>query len=207
MYGDTDGRPLTEDLPYAATTRKGRVRAAMSRAALAAHESGRVPVAMGRGSDFFGPWVVDSAFGERVLAPALEGRTARFLGKLERPHTVTFIEDFGRALVVLGERDEAFGRAWHVPDDRPELTQARFADLLFAATGQPTDAKGTGKLLVAAAGLLDADARETVEMMYEFEKPFVVDASAFEAQFGVRATPIESAIEKTVAWFRSHRER
>ena len=31
MYGDTDGKPLTEDLPYAAHTRKGRVRAARAR--------------------------------------------------------------------------------------------------------------------------------------------------------------------------------
>ena len=30
MYGPTDGRPITEDLPYAANTRKGRVRARMS---------------------------------------------------------------------------------------------------------------------------------------------------------------------------------
>lgn len=32
MYGDTNGRPLTEDLPYAAHTRKGQVRAAVAEA-------------------------------------------------------------------------------------------------------------------------------------------------------------------------------
>jgi hypothetical protein len=34
MYGDIAGRPLTEKLPYAAHTRKGKVWAAMSEAAL-----------------------------------------------------------------------------------------------------------------------------------------------------------------------------
>ena len=58
LYGDTDGALLTEALPYAATTRKGKVRAAMSEAALAAHKAGKVQVTIGRGSDFFGPWAL-----------------------------------------------------------------------------------------------------------------------------------------------------
>jgi len=89
MYGDTDGRPLTENLPYAATTRKGKVRAAMSEAALAAHQAGKVQVTMGRGSDFFGPWVQDSLFGDRVFYPALAGKVASLAGKLDLPHTAT----------------------------------------------------------------------------------------------------------------------
>lgn len=39
MVGNTQGKPLTEDLPHAAHTRKGKVRAAMSEAALAAHHA------------------------------------------------------------------------------------------------------------------------------------------------------------------------
>ena len=42
MYGPTDGRPLTEDLPHAANTRKGTVRARMTEELFAAHESGKV---------------------------------------------------------------------------------------------------------------------------------------------------------------------
>src|SRR5215212_1455660 len=67
MYGPTYGRPLTEDLPYAANTRKGRVRAMMSKEVMEAHKSGRVRVAIGRASDFFGPRVLASASGEQVL--------------------------------------------------------------------------------------------------------------------------------------------
>src|SRR3954465_6817249 len=55
MYGLTGGRPLTEDLPYAPNTRKGTVRARMSNELMEAHTSGRVRVAIGRASDFFGP--------------------------------------------------------------------------------------------------------------------------------------------------------
>jgi nucleoside-diphosphate-sugar epimerase len=204
MYGDTDGKPLTEDLPSAAHTRKGQVRAAMSQAALAAHKAGKVRVALGRGSDFFGPWVLDSGFGDRVFYPALAGKAASFAGKLDLPHTATYIEDFGKALVILGERDEALGQAWHVPNDRPQLTQRQFAELVYRETGHPLKASGMGKTMMRIGGLFIPGARETVEMMYEFEKPFVVDSSKFGRTFGVKATPIEQAIQTTVAWYRAH---
>jgi nucleoside-diphosphate-sugar epimerase len=204
MYGDTGGMPMTEGLPYAATTRKGKVRAAMSEAALAAHRDGKVPVALARGSDFFGPWATGSAFGDRVFYPALAGKGASFGGKLDLPHTATYIGDFGRAMVILGEQDEALGQAWHVPNDCPEITQRQLAELIYQETGQPVKASGMGKAMLAAAGLFIPAARESVEMLYEFEKPFVIDSGKFERTFGVKATPIEDAIRATVAWYRAH---
>lgn len=204
MYGDTAGRPLTEDLPHHAHTRKGKVRAAMSEAALTAHRAGQVPVAIGRGSDFFGPWALGSSHGERVFYPALAGKAASFGGKLDLPHTATYIEDFGRALVILGERDEGLGRAWHAPNDRPQISQRQFAELVYRETGQPLKISAMGRLMLTLGGLFIPAARESVEMMYEFEKPFVVDSSRFERAFGVQATPIEVAIKTTVAWYRAH---
>ena len=44
-------------------------------------------------------------------------------------------------------------------------------------------------------------------MMYEFEKPFVIDSSKFERTFGMKATPIRAAIRETVAWYKSHPEQ
>jgi nucleoside-diphosphate-sugar epimerase len=204
MYGDTDGRTQTEDLPYRAHTVKGKVRAAMAEASLAAHHAGKVRVAIGRGSDFFGPWALDPAFGANLFASALAGKTARMNGKQDLPHTATYLGDFGRGLVILGEREEALGQAWHVPNDRPEITQRQFAELVYRETGHPVKASGVGKLMMAMAGLFIPGARESVEMMYEFEKPFVVDSSKFERAFGVKATPIEDAIRATVAWYRAH---
>src|ERR1022692_20237 len=43
-YGSTGGKPMTEDLPLAATTVKGRTRAAMTQELLAAADAGRVRI-------------------------------------------------------------------------------------------------------------------------------------------------------------------
>jgi nucleoside-diphosphate-sugar epimerase len=67
MYGDTGGRPMVESLPSNAHTRKGKTRAEMAAAALAAHQAGKVRVAIGRGCDFFGPWALGSTMGERMF--------------------------------------------------------------------------------------------------------------------------------------------
>jgi len=204
MYGDTDGQPLTEELPYRAHTRKGKVRAAMAEAALTAHRAGKVKVAIGRASDFFGPWALGSSHGERVFYPALAGKAASFPGKLDIPHTATYISDFGRALVLLGERDEALGQVWHIPNDRPQITQRQFAALIFEEVGLPPKVSGMGKLMLRLGGLFIPAAREMVEMAYEFEKPFVVDSSKVEQAFGMKATPIQEAIKATVTWYREH---
>ena len=82
-YGPTDGKPMTEDLPLAATTVKGRTRAAMTDELLTAAADGRVRVAIGRASDFFGPGVTQgSTLGERVFGNALAARRADFIGDL-----------------------------------------------------------------------------------------------------------------------------
>lgn len=202
MYGEVTG-PIQEDLPYAAQTRKGRVRAAMSQALLEAHRLGNVRVALARGSDFYGPLVLDSALGERAILPALQGKSASLGGSLDQPHTYTYIEDFGKAMAILGSRAEALGQAWHVPNP-PTLTQRELMNLFFNEIGKPPKMSSVGRGMMALAGIIIPGARETVEMMYEFEKPFVVDSSKFIRAFGDIATPHAQAVKKTVAWYREN---
>jgi nucleoside-diphosphate-sugar epimerase len=207
MYGETDGKPITENMPYKAHTRKGRVRAQMSEAALRAHREDKLRVTIGRGSDYFGPWGTDSSMGERVFYSLLQEKSAQMVGRLDIPHTHTYIPDFGKALVILGERDEADGQAWHVPNDMPAITQGEMVRMFAKEAGLEPKMSGMGKLMMQIGGLFIPEAKESVEMMYEFEKPFVVDSSKFEGTFGMKATPMREAIKETVTWFKSHLEQ
>jgi nucleoside-diphosphate-sugar epimerase len=64
-----------------------------------------------------------------------------------------------------------------------------------------------GKTMMWIGGLFIPEAKESVEMMYEFEQPFIVDSSCFENTFGMKATPMKEAIKETVAWYKSHPEK
>ncbi|HEX5839321.1 MAG TPA: NAD-dependent epimerase/dehydratase family protein [Anaerolineales bacterium] len=204
MYGDTRGRPMTEDLPYNAHTRKGRVRGAISSAAFAAHKEGRIRVTAARGGNYFGPWGTDSTMGGRVFYPLLRGKPAQLIGRTDLPHTHTYLKDFGTALVILGERDEADGQVWHVPNDRPAMTQAELVRLFAQEAGIEPTISSMGKWMMWFGGLFIPEARESVEMMYEFDTPFIIDSSKFERTFGLKATPMRDAIRETVAWYKSH---
>jgi nucleoside-diphosphate-sugar epimerase len=204
MYGPTGRRPITEDLPYAANTRKGGVRARMSQELMEAHTSGRVRIAIGRASDFFGPRVLASAAGEQVFGRAVQGKSAQVAGDPDQPHTYTYAPDIGRGLVILGEREEALGRAWHLPS--PEtVTTREFVGMIFEEVGKPARLQAAPKLVLRALGLFNPPLRETIEMLYEFEEPFVVDDSRFEREFGEQATPLREAIQRTVRWYREER--
>lgn len=201
MYGAVDGA-MTEERPYAATTKKGRIRAAIARSLLDAHQAGKVRVAIGRGSDFFGPFATDAAMmGSRVFGRALAGKSAQVVGDPDRLHSFTFIDDFGKALVTLGEREEALGRAWHVPSP-PAMTTRQFVEAVYRTLGKPVKMSRAPRLAIALAGLLDANARELKEMLYQFERDFVMDSSRFEKAFGVQATPLDEAIWATLDWYR-----
>ena len=207
MYGDTHGKPMTEETLYLAHTRKGRVRGEISRAAFAAHKEGRVRVTAARGGNFFGPWGTDSTMGARVFYPILHGKPAQLIGRTDIPHTHTYVKDFGRALVILGEREEADGQAWHVPNAQPEMSQAELVRLFAEEAGVESKTSSMGKLMMSIGGLFIPEAKETVEMMYEFDEPFLIDSSKFENTFGVKATPIHESIKETVAWYKSHPEK
>jgi nucleoside-diphosphate-sugar epimerase len=206
MYGDANGQPITEDLPYNAQTKKGKVRAQMAQDVLAAHQSGKVRAVMARASDFYGPGVLDSAMGDRVFGFAVEGKAASAAGNLDAKHSYTYMEDIGKALVILGERDEALGQAWHVPN--AEVTTTRqFITLIFEALGQPAKMSAMGKLMMRMGGLFIPAAHEMIEMMYEFEKDFVVDSRKFTKAFGLQATPYRAGVTATVAWYKANFNR
>jgi nucleoside-diphosphate-sugar epimerase len=207
MYGAMNGRAFSEDTPHRAHTRKGRVRGEISNAAFAAHNEGRLRVTAARGGNFFGPWGTDSTMGARAFYPLLRGKPAQLIGRMDLPHTHTYVKDFGKALVTLGERDEADGHAWHVPNDQPGMTQGELVRMFAEEAGVEPKMSSMGKLMMSIGGLFIPEAKETVEMMYEFENPFVIDSSKFEQTFGMRATPIREAIQETVAWYRSHPEK
>jgi len=136
----------------------------------------------------------------------VEGKSAQVAGDPDQLHTYTYSPDIGKGLVILGEREEAFGRAWHLPS--PEtVTTREFVTMIFEEVGKAARVQAAPKILLRTLGLFNRPLRETIEMLYEFEEPFVVDYSDFTRTFGNHATPLGEATRETVRWYREHRSR
>jgi nucleoside-diphosphate-sugar epimerase len=201
-YGPTAGTPMTEDLPLSATTVKGRTRAAMTHELLAAADAGRVRIAIGRASDFFGAGVTESTLGRRVFANALAGKRADFIGDPDLPHTYSYVPDVAAGLATLGTDERAAGEVWHLPG--PEtLTTSAVLELVASEVGHPVGIRSLPKLAVRGLGLVNPLMRELAEVAYEFEEPFVLDTTKYEASFGAAGTPLPTAVAQTVAWYRT----
>jgi len=199
MYGPTGGAPIREDLPYAATNRKGRARAAIATRLLEADRAGDVRVVIGRGA-------TDTVVGDRFFGPIVAGGRADVYGRPDLPHTFTYVPDFARALIELGGHEDACGRAWHVPS-APAVSMLAFADAAARAAGRPLRTRTVGRLMLRMAGFFVPEAREMIEMAYEFEEPYIVDDQAIRSTYGISHTPLEESIPATVAWFAAEAER
>ena len=201
MYGPVDG-PMTEQTPPVAQTKKGKVRAAMAAELLEAHRDGTLRVVIGRSSDYFGPGGVTSAIGERFFKAVLAGKKVTWFASLDQPHTMSYLPDMARAFVTLGERAEADGQVWHTPAAKA-LTGREYIELAARAAGTPAKPAVMGLGTVRLVGLFMPVLREFPELMYQYERPFVMDTSKFEAAFGpFAATSFEAALRTTLAWYR-----
>lgn len=203
MYGPTNGKLITEDLPYNPNGKKSLTRAKMANELLEAHKRGDVRVVMGRAADFFGPGVMGSSVGERLFYPAVEGKAAQLMFKIDLPHTYTFVPDIGEALVILGENDDAYGKAWHVPSPRT-VTTREFVKIVYEASGHPMKTQVIGLNMSKFLSLFVPILREVQEMSYSGMNPYIVDDTPFKKRFGDIATPLEKAIDQTVAWYKTH---
>ncbi len=193
-YGPVDA-PMTEDLPLAATTRKGRVRARMWLDALAAHRAGRVRVTEARGSDYVG---ADAQSMFTYAGPALlAGKTARLPVNLDLPHSVTYTGDMARTLVTIARDERAWGRPWHVPTAPARTIRDMLTDFSRLAGAPEPRLAVLPRSLMRAVGVFSRQLRELDEMRYQFERPFVLDSSRATRELGLTATPLPESLAAT----------
>jgi nucleoside-diphosphate-sugar epimerase len=200
-YGSPDG-PITEDSPLAATTRKGRLRAELGQRLLAAHDSGRLRVTIGRFSDYYGPGGENSLVYQVGVKPAVAGKTPRVFIAGDQPHTFHYLPDAARGFATLVEHPEADGRIWILPA-APAITQDELYRRLGEALGRDLKVGRITPLMLRMIGLVNRELKEALEVVGQFDRPYVTDASAFEAAFGpVEVTDHREALAATVAWAR-----
>jgi nucleoside-diphosphate-sugar epimerase len=199
-YGPVDG-PMTEATPPAATGTKGRVRNRMWADALAAHRAGRVRVTEVRGSDYLGADA--NSLTSMVIPRVLAGRRVVLPVDPDAPHTFTYVEDVARTLVVAATDARAWGRAWHVPS--PPAVSVRELAARTAALADAPAPKLTRLPypVLWLGGLVNPMARELRETAYQFDRPYLLDSTAFTGTFGVAPTPLDAALTETITGLRT----
>lgn len=196
-YGQVGG-PMTEDLPAAPNSVKGRIRDEHWQAAVAAHDAGRVKVTAVRAADFVGAGAT-SVFTLVVVPKVLAGKRALFPGDLDAPHSWTSTADAARALVTVARDDRAWGKPWHAPTE-PAVSVRDLAARLARAAG--VSAPKLGRMpgwMLTLGGLFNPQVKELPEIQYQFRQPFRLDSSRTEQTFGLKPTPLAVTLKEMLA--------
>jgi nucleoside-diphosphate-sugar epimerase len=199
MYAPTTA-PLTEASREAPPTRKGRLRQQLAETILAVQARGQIRATIGRSPDFYGPGVRTSFVGEQFFTAVLAGKRVPWPGKLDVPHALAFVEDVARGLRVLGTHEQALGQVWLLPT-APALTGRQYIALAGAAAGVPPRALAVSSLLLRVLGLTNAVLRESVELLYEFNEPLLIDGAKYTRTFDGIPTAHQEGMRRTIAWY------
>lgn len=190
---------LTEDAPMRPISKKGMVRRDLVNMLMAAVEKGTLTASIARAADFYGPGVRTSVLQEVVPKPLAAGKKANWLCSLDQPHSFTYTPDAGRATALLGNTPDSFNQIWHVPTAPDPWTGRQWIAAFAEALGVPPKSQVAGKAIVRLLGLFNPIMRETVEMLYQYDRPYVFDSSKFTNRFGITATAYEEGLKAIIA--------
>ena len=157
-------------------------------------------------SDFFGPHVTDdrSVLGGMLIGNMVKGQGPMCLVSSRIRHDFCYGPDLGNALYVVAKdenRTKSMGRFWICPTTLQNKTYEEMRDMV----NDQLDTKVTKGFqvipywLVYGMGFVSSLMYEMTEMMHLWREDYRVDASDFERQFGVTATPADKAIAATIA--------
>ena len=197
MYAPST-EPLTESSPTDVTTRKGKVRVQLDTMLKEAEASKNLRVTIGRASDYFGPGSNMSAITALAVVPGANGKSIKWMGRLDKRHSVAYLPDIARAFAILGESDEAVGETWLLPHG-PAPTGAEFLEAVNQALPDRAKTGTISKGMLRMASPFHKVSRESLEIAYQWTEDFVVDDSKFQEAFGpFETTPLDAAVRDTV---------
>jgi nucleoside-diphosphate-sugar epimerase len=208
IYGDNlyaygpEAETMSEETPRNPVGDKPTMRAEMEALLINAHQSGEIEVAIAKGSDFYGPRVLQSHMGDRVFPNILQGKAASVMGNPDMPHTFTYIRDFARLMVLLGEREDTTGQVWHVPSAET-LNTTGFVQRAALHLNTIPKVRPMPRLMLNLLSPFIPILKELKEVFYQFEQPFISDGSKAVRELGFIPTPIDSALEETIDWYKS----
>jgi nucleoside-diphosphate-sugar epimerase len=193
MYGKVDG-VMTEQTPYAPCSKKGAIRAEIATALMGEVKAGTLTAMIARSADFYGPNTGNGVPNALVLEPYSKGANASWIANAMVPHSLTFTPDAARGVAMLAERELAWNQVWHLPTAPNPPTGKEFIEMAAAVFGIPPNYRVLSKPLLRVVGLFDPRVRESYEMLYQSDAPYLFDSTKFTTEFGFTGTPYSEGV-------------
>ncbi|MGA2203457.1 MAG: NAD-dependent epimerase/dehydratase family protein [Terriglobales bacterium] len=201
MYGKVSG-PMTEETPFNPCSKKGEIRAKLATSLINEWKSGTLISMIARAADFYGPDTRNGVPNILVFEALAKNRKASWLVNDSVPHTYTYTVDAAQSLVTLAESESSWNQTWHVPTTPNPPTGKEFIAMAAKELGVAPKYRVLSRPMLCLAGLFDSTIRESYEMLYQSDSPYLFDSSKYASAFGFSGTPYPEGIRATAASFR-----
>jgi nucleoside-diphosphate-sugar epimerase len=194
-YGKVDGW-MREDTPYNPCSKKGEVRARIADKLMDEARRGNISALIARASDFYGPYAYNTFIMPMVFERLKQHKAASWLVEDAVKHSLTFTPDAAKATALLGNTGDAYNQIWHLPTDRIALTGQQIVEIIAECFSAPPKYSVLSKWMVKMAGIFNPLAKESYELLYQFESDFLLDSTKFENAF-FSPTPYQQGVQMT----------
>lgn len=199
MYDKEYLNPTTEQSQINPPSKKGKIRDEISQMILDKIQKGSIEALIVRSADFYGPSIKDtSILTETVLKPLSQGKTANWLVNDNFKHSFTYTRDAGKATALLGNTKKAYGQIWHLPTATNPLTGKEWIEMIAKKMGQKPKYRVASKFMIRMLGLFIPPMKESVEMLYQYDRDYVFDSSKFRDEFDFEPTSYEDGINEII---------
>ena len=199
MYGLVEGE-MTEETPFAPCSEKGKVRAEIARMFLKEIEQGHLKGIIARSADFYGPHSENvSFFYQMVVKNMQQGKPAQWMMRSDLPHSMTFVPDAAKALLLLSNDDSAWNQTWHLPTASPALSGHELSKLTAEHLNRPLKVTTLSRFMLRIASLFVPVVKESMEMLYQVDHTYQFSSTKFEKQFNFKPTSYAEGIKQSVS--------
>ena len=182
MYGKVNGA-MTEETPYNPISKKGEVRARIAERLMDEVMKGNITALIARSADFYGPGALNTFIQPMVFEKLKNGKKASWLGRDDVLHSFTYTPDAGKATALLGNTSDAYNQIWHLPTHKDALTGKEFIEQVAGVCDVNPKYSVLTRRMMKMAGWFNAMAKESYEMMYQYEYEYLFDSTKFEKAF------------------------
>lgn len=182
MYGRVDGW-MNEDTPFNPISKKGEIRAQIATMLLDEMKRGNVNGLIVRAADFYGPQATNTYVGPLVFDKLIAGKNPQIMINAKAKHSFTFTPDAARAMVLLGNTNDAYNQSWHLPTDSNVLSGIEFVTEAATVFGKKPKYSVLSPLMLKMAGIFSPIIKETHEMAYQYQYDYLFDSSKFNDRF------------------------
>lgn len=194
VFGRRQTDRVDESHPREPHTFKGKKRKEQEDMVLAADNAKQLQATVLRLPDFYGPGV-DTSLLLDLFTAVKEGRKARLIGPIDRPHEFVFVPDVGPVIVRMLRTPAVYGQAWNL-GGAGAITQRELASMAYGGKPRVLVAGATTLRLMA---LVNPFFKEILDMHYLMTEPLIVDDSALRSVLGdIPKTPYVQGVSETV---------